>query len=241
MLIKKEMFPYAAKTQRKSCIQLSSISSRNLASFKSSSTSVTSQSFIKRFSSVKNRTIRTESYPSDLKHTLTLTFQMIKACLKEKENTALLEKMNKIEETQKKKEKMQEKKNQIKAKILLDSQICEENKRRKEENEIIFDNDIEEQKESVKNKNTFFKQYRKKFNEIEMYIQRECKHFPKWKRLFMEYEILPFLLENEEMNNTKKTLTNEINITNIKLNLVRQLCLIKYKQNLIHLSNQSKI
>ena len=230
------MFPYAAKTQRKSCIQLSSFSSRNVTSFKSSKTSVTSQSFIKRFSSVKSRPIRSESYPSDLKHTLLLTFQMIRTLLQGKENCALLDKVKKIEETQSKKEKLREKKKQIKTKILLDSQICEENKRRKEENTTVFDSEIEEQKESVKNKDMFFKQYRKKFNDIESYIQRECKKFPKWKRLFMEYEILPFLLENEEMSNKRKALENEINIANIKLNLVRQLCLIKYKKYLIHQS-----
>lgn len=233
------MFPYAAKTQRKSCIQLSSFSSRNVTSFKSSSTSVTSQSFIKRFSSVKSRPTRSESYPSDLKHTLLLTFQMISTVLQGKENV-LLEKVKKIEETQRKKDKLREEKKKVKTKILLDSQICEENKRRKEESETVFDNEIEEQKESVKNKDIFFKQYRKKFNDIESYIQRECKKFPKWKRLFMEYEILPFLLENEEMSNKKKTLENEINIANIKLNLVRQLCLFKYKNYLVHLS-KSKI
>ena len=235
------MNPYEAKTQRKSCIQLYSLSSRNIPTLKSSSTSVTSQSFIKRFSSMKNRTIHTELYSSDLKHTLSLTFQMIKTLLKGKENKALLEKVTKIEATQNKKEKMREKKNQIKAKILVDSQICEESKRRKEESERVFENEIEDQMENVKNKNTFFKQYRKKFNEIEIYIQRECKHFPKWKKLFMDYEILPFLLENEEMSNTKKDLTKEINIATIKLNLVRQLCLIKYKNKLIHLRNQSTI
>ena len=233
------MFPFAAKTQRKSCIQLSSFSSRNVTSFKSSSTSVTSQSFIKRFSSVKSRPTRSESYPSDLKHTLLLTFQMISTVLQGKENV-LLEKVKKIEETQRKKDKLREEKKKVKTKILLDSQICEENKRRKEESETVFDNEIEEQKESVKNKDIFFKQYRKKFNDIESYIQRECKKFPKWKRLFMEYEILPFLLENEEMSNKKKALENEINIANIKLNLVRQLCLFKYKNYLVHLS-KSKI
>lgn len=233
------MFPYAAKTQRKSCIQLSSFSSRNVTSFKSSSTSVTSQTFIKRFSSVKSRPTRSESYPSDLKHTLLLTFQMISTVLQGKENV-LLEKVKKIEETQRKKDKLREEKKKVKTKILLDSQICEENKRRKEESETVFDNEIEEQKESVKNKDIFFKQYRKKFNDIESYIQRECKKFPKWKRLFMEYEILPFLLENEEMSNKKKALENEINIANIKLNLVRQLCLFKYKNYLVHLS-KSKI
>ena len=233
------MFPYAAKTQRKSCIQLSSFSSRNVTSFKSSSTSVTSQSFIKRFSSVKSRPTRSESYPSDLKHTLLLTFQMISTVLQGKENV-LLEKVKRIEETQRKKDKLREEKKKVKTKILLDSQICEENKRRKEESETVFDNEIEEQKESVKNKDIFFKQYRKKFNDIESYIQRECKKFPKWKRLFMEYEILPFLLENEEMSNKKKALENEINIANIKLNLVRQLCLFKYKNYLVHLS-KSKI
>ena len=233
------MFPYAAKTQRKSCIQLSSFSSRNVTSFKSSSTSVTSQSFIKRFSSVKSRPTRSESYPSDLKHTLLLTFQMISTVLQGKENV-LLEKVKKIEETQRKKDKLREEKKKVKTKILLDSQICEENKRRKEESETVFDNEIEEQKESVKNKDIFFKQYRKKFNDIESYIQRECKKFPKWKRLFMEYEILPFLLENEEISNKKKALENEINIANIKLNLVRQLCLFKYKNYLVHLS-KSKI
>ena len=235
------MYPYEAKTQRKSCIRLYSLSSRNVPTLKSSSTSVTSQSFIKRFSSVKNRTIHNELYSSDLKHTLSLTFQMIKTLLKEKENKVLLEKVSKIEATQNKKEKLREKKNQIKAKILVDSQICEESKRRKEESEIVFENEIEDQKENIKNKNTFFKQYRKKFNEIEIYMQRECKHFPKWKKMFMEYEILPFLLENEEMNNTKKDLTKEINIANIKLNLVRQLCLIKYKNMLINLRKQSKL
>lgn len=233
------MFPYAVKTQRKSCIQLSSFSSRNVTSFKSSSTSVTSQSFIKRFSSVKSRPTRSESYPSDLKHTLLLTFQMISTVLQGKENV-LLEKVKKIEETQRKKDKLREEKKKVKTKILLDSQICEENKRRKEESETVFDNEIEEQKESVKNKDIFFKQYRKKFHDIESYIQRECKKFPKWKRLFMEYEILPFLLENEEMSNKKKALENEINIANIKLNLVRQLCLFKYKNYLVHLS-KSKI
>ena len=127
----------------------------------------------------------------------------------------------------------------ISSKILINRQIIEEIKRRNNEN-IIYQNDkISNFKENINKKGLIVKSFLKKFNELEIFIQRESKlphnieKYGKWRY----FTIIPFMKKNEYLlkslkfyknnNKDKETIinklkgeTNFINQSkNIKINL----------------------
>ena len=101
-------------------------------------------------------------------------------------------------------------KKEIQSKILVDNQIIEEEKRRKDENLSLYEDKIEDIKDNIDKKIIFIKRFQKKYNDIEVYIRRECLSFPRWKKLFSEYEIITFLIENENLIRLKNELYKDI-------------------------------
>ena len=101
-------------------------------------------------------------------------------------------------------------KKEIQSKILVDNQIFEEEKRRKDENLSLYEDKIEDIKDNIDKKIIFIKRFQKKYNDIEVYIRRECLSFPRWKKLFSEYEIITFLIENENLIRLKNELYKDI-------------------------------
>jgi hypothetical protein len=142
----------------------------------------------------------------------------------------------------------------ISSKILINKQIIEEIKRRSNEN-INFQNDkISNFKENVNKKTILVKNFLKKFNELEIFVQRECVYpenkekYGKWKT----FTVTPFMRKNEfllkkkkiyEMENkTKENLLSQINAEtnfikqskNIRINFTERNTFIKYNLNFIH-------
>jgi hypothetical protein len=142
----------------------------------------------------------------------------------------------------------------ISSKILINKQIIEEIKRRYNEN-IIFQNDkISNFKENVNKKTILVKNILKKFNELEIFVQRECVYpeniekYGKWKT----FTVIPFMKKNEFLlkkkkiyeidNKSKKNLLAQINAEtnfikqskNIRINFTERNTFIKYNLNLIH-------
>jgi len=107
----------------------------------------------------------------------------------------------------------------INSKILMNKQIIEEIKRRK--NEIVFmhRDQITNMENSVNKKGNAVKLSQKKFKEVEIFVQRESKKeenlekYGKWKN----FTLIPFMKKNEEL--LKRKFFYEMNIKKLKDNI----------------------
>ena len=119
----------------------------------------------------------------------------------------------------------------ISSKILINKQIIEEIKRRNNEN-IIYQNDkISNFRENVNKKGLLVKSFLKKFNELEIFIQRESKlpenieKYGKWRC----FTVIPFMKKNEYLlkalkyyKNNNKNKENSINILKAETNFINK-------------------
>jgi len=71
----------------------------------------------------------------------------------------------------------------------------------------------------LKKKDEFIKQYEKKFNEVEIYVQKQSRQGknPQFDYL-IGFEILPFIYANNSVNLSKKQLADELRNVKIDLN-----------------------
>ena len=107
----------------------------------------------------------------------------------------------------------------INSKILMNKQIIEEIKRKK--NEIVFmhRDQITNMENSVNKKGNAVKLSQKKFKEVEIFVQRESKKeenlekYGKWKN----FTLIPFMKKNEEL--LKRKFFYEMNIKKLKDNI----------------------
>lgn len=118
--------------------------------------------------------------------------------------------IEKIKDLFKKKKKLREDKTKLRGKLLMDKQIMEEFRRRNEENNAYYQEQVEEHKENLEKKESFIKQFEKKFFEVEIYVQREAKNDKeKWDH-FLTFEMLAFINNNEMLNRKKFEILDEI-------------------------------
>lgn len=163
-------------------------------------------------------------YSSDLEKTLEINFQIISSFifslqLINDDKTKLIDKIKSILQFHEKKKELMKSKSSIRSKVLIDLQINGEAKRRKEELNDFQIEKKEEQKNAIDKKTITVKRFQKKFNEVEMYIHRECHSSAKYRNKFSEYEIIPFLYANETyiisktmLGKDMKTINNDIMI-----------------------------
>ena len=99
------------------------------------------------------------------------------------------------------KKKLREEINEINGKILINKQIIEETRRRNEENYLYYKDQIIELTDNVNKKSSLVKQIQKKFNEVEIYIQRECKNPENINKYghWSSFTIVPFMNKNENL------------------------------------------
>ena len=94
----------------------------------------------------------------------------------------------------------------ISSKILINKQIIEEMRRRNNENNIYQNDKISNLKESVNKKGLIVKNFIKKFNELEIFVQRESKlqeNIEKYGK-YNSFTIIPFMKKNEFLLKQKK-------------------------------------
>jgi hypothetical protein len=97
--------------------------------------------------------------------------------------------------------------------MLMNKQIIEEFKRRKDEVSFMHKDQINNLKESVTKKGTGVKAFQKKFNEVEIFIQKESitpenvEKYGKWK----SFTVVPFMKKNEDLLKRKCYYEQEIN------------------------------
>ena len=168
--------------------------------------------------------IQMQQHIFDLEKTISLNQEIINKVittlnLSEKEQKSLLNKVEKIYIYFNNKQEYRYKMKNIQSKILMNKQIIEEIKRRKDEIVFIHKDQINNMQNSVTKKGNAVKQFQKKFKEVEIFIQRESKKeeylekFGKWKN----FTLIPFMRKNEEL--LKRKYFYEVEIKNRNENL----------------------
>ena len=196
----------------------------------------------KEINKLPKKKIEIENHIKDLENTLKINQEYIynvilvlPICQKNKRKlVATLERIKLLfnEKKQYRKEEVD-----ISSKILINKQIIEEIKRRNNEN-LIYQNDkIKNYKESVNKKEILVKNFIKKFNELEIFVQRESVYpenkekYGKWKT----FTVLPFMKKNEYLIKKKKFY--EINNRDRKIIMEK----IRAENNFIKQSKSVKI
>jgi hypothetical protein len=167
-----------------------------------------------------------EEYIYDLENTWSINTEILNTMLKENNNFTqdskiqLFSTIERIRDLVAKKKSLRENKMKIRGKLLMDKQIMEEYKRRNEENNAYYNEQMGEHKENLEKKESFIKQFLKKFNEVEVYVQRESKNYPnKWENL-ETFEIAAFINENETLHKIRLDIIDEMNSVREDMNAI---------------------
>ena len=148
--------------------------------------------------------------------------------LNQKEKKILCEKFEKIMKNFKKKMNIKKEINKINSKILINKQIIEENKKNINENYIYFEDQMNEINQNINKKSSLIKTFKKKFIEVEIYIQRECKNYEKfsfWENFSINFFMNKnekFLKEKEYFNYKILNLKKRINFLSEENNFIKQ-------------------
>ena len=144
--------------------------------------------------------------------------------LKENEKNKLLNSLSKIFKYFNYKKENRQTIKDINGKILMNKQIIEEIKRRKDENLFFYKDQINNMEASVNKKGGGVKMFQKKFNEVEIFIQRECKtpenveKYGKWK----SFTLIPFMKKNEDLLKRKYFYEQETKKIKEKIDLIEK-------------------
>ena len=133
--------------------------------------------------------------------------------LKEEEKQKLLNSISTIYKYFNNKKEYRQNIKNLSGKILMNKQIIEEIKRRKDDNIFFYADQIHNMEGSVTKKGGAVKMFQKKFKEVEIFIQRESKSpeyeekYGKWK----SFTIIPFMKKNEDLLKRKCFYEQEVN------------------------------
>ena len=97
----------------------------------------------------------------------------------------------------------------IKSQILVHNQLLEEIKRRKQEGLLMLQEKKLELFKALDKKQIISRKSRNKFNEVEIYVRRECQSYDKYKRLYMDFTMDSFIIKNTNVKNAIKSKKNE--------------------------------
>ena len=172
----------------------------------------------------RKNSLKIQQHISDLENTVLINQECINKMIpslgmNETEKNKLLSNMNKILNYFNEKKKIRKKINEINSKMLINKQIIEEIKRRRDEGYLMYKDQISNLSESVTKKTSLVKQFQKKFSEVEIFIQRECQteehveKYGKWKT----FTVIPFMKKNEDI--LKKKCFYEEQVNNKKKNI----------------------
>ena len=144
--------------------------------------------------------------------------------LKENEKKKLLSAIEKIYKYFNNKKEYRQKMKDINGKILMNKQIIEEIKRRKDEIVFFHKDQINNLEASVTKKGGAVKMFQKKFTEVEIFIQKESKtpenieKYGKWKN----FTLIPFMKKNEDLLKRKCFYEQEVNKIKEKIDLMEK-------------------
>ena len=155
---------------------------------------------------LRKNEIQIQHHIFDLEKTISLNQEMINKIIptlniSDKNKKTLLNNIQKIYKYFNNKQEYRYKIKNINSKILMNKQIIEEIKRRKDEIVFMHRDQITNMENSVNKKGNAVKLSQRKFKEVEIFIQRESKKeenlekYGKWKT----FTLIPFMRKNEEL------------------------------------------
>jgi hypothetical protein len=166
----------------------------------------------------RKNNLKVQQHISDLENTVLINQECINNMipllqLKQPEKNKLISSLKKITNYFNEKKNCRKKKNEINSKMLINKQIIEEIKRRRDEGYLMYKDQMTNLSESVTKKTSLVKQFQKKFSEVEIFIQRESQtdehieQYGKWKT----FTVIPFMKRNEDILKKKCFYEEEIN------------------------------
>ena len=190
-----------------------------------------------------------KNYLYDLNTTLDLNLDLFKqsiSCINSLK-TEINSVYDSIISKMKLKKELQLKIQEQKSKILIDSQIIEQNKRRLEETNEEYMERIKENEDNLDNKEEHIKIIQKKFKEIDVFLQKHTQHIknsPLYK--YSKFKMADFLEKNTHYHFKKRELIKEndelkSNINNIKKEngMIREETNINNYNNTINNNNKN--
>ena len=190
------------------------------------------------------------TYLSDLKKTLSINLDILKQYLSST-NINNLSKTNKNElmtllnlvlEKTKKKSKILDKIKEKKSKILIDSQIITDKRRKIEEKNYFYKNKINEGKEGIDTKEEYMKVLHKKMREVEIYIHKNTVNLKNYnrKKKYQSFSMFNFVEINNELvlkkdkeRNLIQKNNDEIKIKKISEKYKSKIKLMKLRVNVL--------
>ena len=166
----------------------------------------------------RKNNLKIQQHISDLENTVLINQECINNMipvlkLKQAQKMKLINTLNTISNYFNEKKNYRKKKNEINSKILINKQIIEEIKRRRDEGYLMYKDQMTNLSESVTKKTSLVKQFQKKFSEVEIFIQRESQteehieQYGKWKT----FTVIPFMKRNEDILKKKCFYEEEVN------------------------------
>ena len=192
----------------------------------------------------RKNNLKIQQHISDLENTVSLNQECINNMipllqLNQTQKNRLIASIKKITNYFNDKKAYRKKKNEINSKMLINKQIIEEIKRRRDEGYLMYKEQTSNLSESVTKKTSLVKQFQKKFSEVEIFIQRESQtdehieKYGKWKT----FTVIPFMKRNEDILKKKCFYEEEVNKKKKEIeNLEKENGLLKYK-NEININN----
>lgn len=158
---------------------------------------------------------KSKEYVFDLINTWELNIDLIENMIKEtkqpNESSELISYINKIKKSFERKKSLHQEKSNLKGKILIEKQIIEEHKRKKEETDEYYHDQIHELDENIENKDEYIKIFEKKLKEVEIYVHKNTKHLIESKyEVFKDFKMAEFIDFNTDLIKKKENLKREI-------------------------------
>ena len=183
---------------------------------------------INHFKQRKNE-IQIQHHIYDLEKTISLNQDMINKVIpslyiSQENKKILLNKIEKIYKYYNNKQEYRFKIKNINSKILMNKQIIEEIKRRKDEILFMHKDQINNMEHSVNKKGNAVKLSQKKFKEVEIFIQRESKkeeNLEKYGR-WQTFTLIPFMKKNEELLKRKFYYETQIKKLKEKIDIIEK-------------------
>ena len=166
----------------------------------------------------RKNNLKIHQHISDLENTVLINQECINNMipllhLKQAQKKKLISSLKNIMNYFNEKKNNRKKKTEISSKILINKQIIEEIKRRRDEGYLMYKDQMTNLSENVTKKTSLVKQFQKKFSEVEIFIQRESQteehieKYGKWKT----FTVIPFMKRNEDILKKKCFYEEEIN------------------------------
>jgi hypothetical protein len=144
-------------------------------------------------------------------NTLHLNIDLIDKVAESNQNKdSIRDMMLRIKDKFDRKKSLKDEVSRIKGKLLIDKQIIEELKRKIDENEEYYKDQLKEIDENYANKEEYIKIFEKKLKEVEIYIHKNLKNTDKQYNKFKDFKMTDFIDINTEHVKKEESLRKDL-------------------------------